>query len=247
MGLVLVAFLGTDPSLIGECETIEAPLVCFEANDTVYFVSDGEFFISQFVAVGFWFLMGAIVQGKTGATPGKRMLGLRVVDAATGQIAGIGKASARTAMWVADAIPFLFPLVGLITGVATKGHRRVGDMVAGTLVVHKTSVGTAPIVPGLPTAGAPVWAPGPPGGFVAPPPASAALPKPPVVDVAPVSTPRPEVAPIEPPAAETAPDDGDGIDTPKWDAARSAYIQWDKEQQKWMTYDDTAAAWKPLL
>jgi len=226
------------------CGGENAPTMCLDVGDTIYFADGSNANLVSIVAVGFWLLMGGILQGITGATPGKHLVGLRVVNKDTGENAGIGKALARTIMWIVDAFPFLFPLVGLITGVSTKGHRRVGDMVAGTLVVDKKSVGTPPMVHGLMTAGAPGIAPAPPGEFAAPPPrpGGATPPAPPVADAIPV-----DVAPTEPPVAdEPIPGTGDGIDAPKWDADRGAYIQWDKDQQKWMTYDDTAAAWKPL-
>ncbi len=234
-----------------DCGGDGAPSMCLSVGNTVYFAEGSNGTLVSVIAVGFWLLMGGILQGVTGATPGKHLVGLRVVNKDTGEIAGIGKAMARTVMWVVDAFPFFVPLVGLIAGISTKGHRRVGDMVAGTLVVDKNSVGIPPQVNGLVSAAA--FAPPSSGGFAAPPPApgASAAPPPPPGGSAPPTPPvvdTPTIAsPTQPPVAEESiPGTGDGIDAPKWDADRGAYIQWDKGQQKWMSYDDAASAWKPL-
>ena len=139
------------------CGEPESPALCFYADGTVVFADDGDAGLIFLGAFGGWFVMHAVISSLAGGSPGKLMVGLRVVDQATGQHAGWGKNIARTLLWIVDGQPLGFPLVGLISGVASKGHRRVGDMVANTLVVDKKSVGQPPIVPGLTTApGAPV-------------------------------------------------------------------------------------------
>src|SRR5699024_12932 len=51
-----------------------------------------------------------------------------------------------------DTLCFFLP--GAILVFTTKGHRRLGDMAAGTFVVSKQAVGTPPHVPGVT---APEW------------------------------------------------------------------------------------------
>lgn len=82
-----------------------------------------------------------LLQGLTGGSPGKLLLGLRVVDEHGTRI-GIGKSLLRTFLWVADAITCGLPIVGGVAMVSTKGHRRLGDMGAGTYVVARKDVGT---------------------------------------------------------------------------------------------------------
>ncbi len=118
-------------------------------------------------SVGFLILM----QGATGATPGKAMLGIRTVRE-DGQPPGLGKAIVRWLLLFVDA--FLI-LPGLITALASKGHRRIGDMAAGTYVVRKEAAGQ-PIVVGGTAAMAP------PGGYAATAYATAPIPQQPAAD-----------------------------------------------------------------
>ena len=175
LGIIVsvIAFLVAAESIetaVDPCGFDDSPTLCLFVDGTTYFADGGRAVAVFATSFGFWLLMGWIIQGATGGTPGKLILGLRVVDQKTGNLAGLGKCLVRTLMWIVDAQPFGLPLVGLITGVASKGHRRVGDMVASTFVVNKASVGQPPVVPGL-TAPATVTAGAPgPGQFAPSPP-----------------------------------------------------------------------------
>lgn len=82
----------------------------------------------------FWFypvLFEALDQGRT---PGKRALGLRVI-AANGAPVGWLAAFTRNLLRVVDMLPFGYA-TGLVASLADPWGRRLGDMVAGTLVVH---------------------------------------------------------------------------------------------------------------
>ncbi|MGY4514747.1 RDD family protein [Lysobacter sp. HA18] len=69
-----------------------------------------------------------------GRSPGKRALGLRVI-AADGAPVGWRASFARNLLRVVDMLPFGYAF-GLVTCLADPAARRLGDMVAGTLVVH---------------------------------------------------------------------------------------------------------------
>ena len=73
----------------------------------------------------------------SGCTPGKRMLGLRVV-AASGYGATTGQHVLRALLWVVDALLMLPAPLGLMLIAATPQGRRLGDLAAGTLVVHES-------------------------------------------------------------------------------------------------------------
>ncbi|MGH9209609.1 MAG: RDD family protein [Acidimicrobiales bacterium] len=81
-----------------------------------------------------------LIEGLAGGSLGQQMVGLRRVRA-DGRRAGVVRVAARWLLWVADAAPWCFPWVGLIVGTSSRGHRRVGDMVAGTYVVRKADAG----------------------------------------------------------------------------------------------------------
>lgn len=77
-----------------------------------------------------------------GQTLGKRALGLRVV-ARDGAPVGWSAAVARNLLRVVDMLPFGYAL-GLLSSLFDPHGRRLGDLVAGTLVVHTgTRVATA--------------------------------------------------------------------------------------------------------
>lgn len=72
--------------------------------------------------------------GKRGATPGKRWMKLRVVNSYGAPI-GWTAAILRNLLRAVDMLPFAY-LTGLISCMATKRFQRLGDLVAGTMVVY---------------------------------------------------------------------------------------------------------------
>jgi len=73
--------------------------------------------------------------GPKGATPGKRMFKLRVVMA-NGTRAGAGPVFIRTLMRAVDVMPGVSYGIGLVAAMVTPRFQRLGDMAAGTVVVH---------------------------------------------------------------------------------------------------------------
>ncbi len=92
-----------------------------------------------------WLYMIIFEAGKRGATPGKRMLGLRVVQPSGAPIT-VGQAVTRNLLRFADGMPFIMlggvslPFgtygVGLIFMLFTLRFQRLGDLAANTLVVY---------------------------------------------------------------------------------------------------------------
>lgn len=70
-----------------------------------------------------------------GQTPGKRYVGIRVVKD-SGRGITVGEAMSRNFLRVVDAAPALY-LFGLIVMMISKEKKRIGDYVAGTIVVHE--------------------------------------------------------------------------------------------------------------
>ncbi len=87
-----------------------------------------------------WFLMDWLYPvvfeaGKRGATPGKRALGLRVVQT-NGSPITFGQSVVRNFLRFIDGMPFFTYGFGLTSCLATKRFQRLGDLAAGTLVVY---------------------------------------------------------------------------------------------------------------
>ena len=132
------------PSEIGQDR-----LDCVVTGSTVRLVPASELaqteLRAQLATVGFGFLNYVLLTSITGGTLGKRLFGLRVVTA-HGQRAGFFRNLVRWAFLIVDAACCFLP--GLITASRSKGHRRIGDMVAGTYVVHRSAEGRLLSIPG---------------------------------------------------------------------------------------------------
>ena len=157
--------------------------------------------------LGLTLLVLVVLQGVSGWTFGKLLTGIRCVKP-DGSPAGVLKALIRWILWLVDGLPFLFlpGLVGFIVGLTTVGHRRVGDMVAKTYVVHRSAAGRPIRVAGLDERGdvvVPAWT----GAGEA-------------------------YAPT--PTAKHGPqwDEARGTYI-QWDPAESAWMQWDEEERAW--------------
>jgi uncharacterized membrane protein SpoIIM required for sporulation/uncharacterized RDD family membrane protein YckC len=71
-----------------------------------------------------------------GQTPGKKMFGLRVVQDG-GYSISFSASAVRNLLRVLDAQPVSFYFVGMATAIFSRTSKRVGDHVAGTIVVHE--------------------------------------------------------------------------------------------------------------
>jgi uncharacterized RDD family membrane protein YckC len=87
-----------------------------------------------------WFLLDWLYPvvfeaGRRGATPGKRMTGLRVVQASGSPIT-VGQAVVRNFLRFIDAMPLFTYAFGMASCLATRRFQRLGDLAAGTVVVY---------------------------------------------------------------------------------------------------------------
>jgi len=80
-----------------------------------------------------------------GQTPGKKMFGLRVVQDG-GYSISFGASAVRNLVRVLDAQPGFFYFVGMTSAIFSRTSKRVGDHVAGTIVVHERVPEFAPAV-----------------------------------------------------------------------------------------------------
>ncbi|MEQ8718874.1 MAG: RDD family protein [Acidimicrobiales bacterium] len=216
-------------------ESSESASLCFAGGDTLYYATDSQAALIFLIPVGYWFLLNGIVQGLTGATIGKAILGLRVVDE-QGAICGIPKALGRTIVGIVDSLPTAMG-VGFLVAVNRSDRRRLGDMAARTNVVRSYDVGSPPnVAVSQPT----TWTPPPPGqgmGQTPPPPGQGMGQTPPPTQMpAPSSPPAPTQSGDVPAGAE---------DGPVWDAARGRYVQIQAGSGRLLEFDDATQSWRP--
>jgi len=70
-----------------------------------------------------------------GQTPGKRLVGLRVIDL-SGRPVSVYAAILRNLLRIVDQLPGIYA-VGIISVIVTSRQQRLGDLAAGTVVVHE--------------------------------------------------------------------------------------------------------------
>ncbi len=86
-----------------------------------------------------------VFEGLTGRTPGKRVLALRVLTV-HGRPIGFGAAALRNLVRAADSLPSAYVLGALVMSLSPR-FQRLGDLVAGTIVVVDQEVKVArPVV-----------------------------------------------------------------------------------------------------
>lgn len=184
--------------------------VCIQFDTTLFVGTGGDAALVVLTWIAMSVLLTMLIPAFTGWSPGKLVVGLRIVKQDTFELAGVGPNLLRGLLWVVDGF-VCGPLVGGIAMVSTDGNRRIGDMAAKTFVVRADQVGhpvpvgtvntvasapvfaaaTAPPPPSGPPAGIPATSPPPPTG----PPAGAA----------PVTPPPPSTPPVTPVASSSPP------------------------------------------
>jgi uncharacterized RDD family membrane protein YckC len=100
------------------------------AVDDAFKAGVGVVLVVLFIAQWIWFVAWESVRGDT---PGKRALGLRVVTI-NGRPIGFAQAALRNVLRAADLMPTAY-LVGVVTMAISPRFQRIGDLVAGTIVV----------------------------------------------------------------------------------------------------------------
>jgi uncharacterized RDD family membrane protein YckC len=107
---------------------------CIGFKQQVMLIDKSAFFLFVGLLVLLYLVVFVTVQGLTGASPGKALLGIRVVRA-DGTTPGWARSLARVIAWLVDGLVLLLP-VALWSAWFTPGHRRVGDWIADTYVVR---------------------------------------------------------------------------------------------------------------
>lgn len=95
----------------------------------------GGFFLIEVVVALLGLLYFTYFEHRTGQTFGKRLVGIRVVDARTGGPISLAHSFLRNLLRLVDMLPFLY-LIGFVVIELSAKHQRLGDVVADTLVVR---------------------------------------------------------------------------------------------------------------
>ena len=124
IGAAVLAAVAGLWSLLGEAASGRGPWFLAVLVITVFLLFYGYFMGFE----AFWH----------GQTPGKRLVGLRVLSV-TGRPAGIGEAILRNLLRVVDQLPGVYA-IGILTMLISSRHQRLGDLAAGTVVVHEKAL-----------------------------------------------------------------------------------------------------------
>jgi len=104
-------------------------------------------------ALGLWLYWTAFEVAWGGQSPGKRLVGIRVVKL-DGSPVTLFLSAVRNLLRIIDFLPACYP-VGLLTMLVDRKHRRLGDLLAGTVLVRdeKVSLAAYDALAGAATAG----------------------------------------------------------------------------------------------
>jgi len=85
------------------------------------------------IFIGYFAIFEAVWNGQT---PGKRLIRIRVIKD-TGRPIAPSEAVARNLMRLVDQMPVFLYGVGIVSALISRQNKRLGDFVAGTIVVHE--------------------------------------------------------------------------------------------------------------
>ena len=212
------------------------------------------------IAAALWLGMFVVLQGLTGASPGKHLTGIRVVTH-EGEVCGPARAAVRSVAWIVDGFPYVLPLTGYTAAFGDPLAQRFGDRWAGTYVIDRTYLGQSPEAVAFPADGRAPYllttrAPYLEGSAVNPlrRPASALA----EVEARQVAEARAaaglaagSAGGLAPAAAAGAPAPapaslpGSPAQGPVLDPVTGAYTRWDAVHQTWAVFDEDARQWVP--
>jgi uncharacterized RDD family membrane protein YckC len=122
----------------GDCpDQVPAGEACFQWRDEAYLIDGSAVVWFMLTLAVLLTLVLGVTRWRLGASLGKALLGIRVVDT-RGEPAGFWRGAVRTAALTLDLIVLVLP-IGLWLALLTPGHRRVGDFLAGTSVVRRAA------------------------------------------------------------------------------------------------------------
>ncbi|WP_243291780.1 RDD family protein [Bacillus sp. FJAT-47783] len=126
--------------LIGNVLLFVALIFIFDSDNPFYLLIEkmSSLLFATFILVLFlinWGYFFAFEYFNGGRTPGKKMMGIRVIQD-NGQSITLLSSFIRNFLRVIDYLPFYY-FLGMIMLFFHSKHKRIGDLVAGTIVVHE--------------------------------------------------------------------------------------------------------------
>ena len=137
IGLLVFAAVAGTRSLLGDAARGGGPWFLAVLVITVFLLFYGYFMAFE----AFWH----------GQTPGKRLIGLRVLSV-TGRPARLDEAILRNLLRIIDQMPGIYA-IGIVTMLVSARHQRLGDLAAGTVVVHEKALSVPVLTVAAPPAG----------------------------------------------------------------------------------------------
>lgn len=126
----------------GDIDLTTSTYFNLDLGDDQYSLVGSDFTIWLLITTVVGILYWMVLPGLKGWTVGKLITGIRVVKDDGTCPAGIGKNVVRQLLWIADYFPYFIPyLTGFIVALTNDRNKRVGDIVAGTLVVRASAAG----------------------------------------------------------------------------------------------------------
>jgi uncharacterized RDD family membrane protein YckC len=124
----------------GTCDQIKRftdATICSQSDDSAIAFTSGAAAVVFLLPLGVAFVDMVVFQSARGASVGKLVMGLRVVDD-QGNVARFGPMLLR---WLFLAVDGLCVVLGLVVAAASTPHRRIGDHVASTYVIGRVDEG----------------------------------------------------------------------------------------------------------
>ena len=114
----------------------------------------GAWFVAVLIIAAFLLFYGYFAAFEAfwhGQTPGKRLIGLRVLSV-TGRPARLDEAILRNLLRVVDQLPGVYA-IGIVTMLISTRNQRLGDLAAGTVVVHEKALSVPVLTVAAPPTG----------------------------------------------------------------------------------------------
>jgi uncharacterized RDD family membrane protein YckC len=112
---------------------------CLDYNHQAFIVNNRVFVWFTLLLIVLFVVFFGLIPGITGASPGKSLLGIRVVRA-DGTKPGWKRGLLRSVFWGLDGL-MLVPPTAMWLAALTPRHRRLGDYAAQTYVVRRDAAG----------------------------------------------------------------------------------------------------------